>query len=213
MDRLLHPSHQAAGAGRTIGTPRRYSLVTGLLFLGRRRAAMMRLARAAGVGAGARVLDVGCGDGLLTSVAAALAGPTGEAIGLDASPEMIQWASRRHPEADFVAGSADSLPMDAAEFDVVTCSLVLHHLPRERRAAAVAEMARVVKPGGRVLLAEVSAPSSGPLALVGHLHGLDRMAREAPDLLPLLDGAGLVTAAEAKSGPWIRYAVGVKPPA
>jgi ubiquinone/menaquinone biosynthesis C-methylase UbiE len=208
---FLHPSaNPAVPGGMTIGTPRRYAFITGTLFFGRRRAAMAALARAAGVGPGQHVLDVGCGDGLLTAVAAAAVGPEGHAVGLDAAPEMVAWAQKRHPEAKFVAGSADAIPAPDGHFDAVLSSFVIHHLAPESREAAVREMARVLRPGGRLLLAEIAAPRSGLTGLIARLHGLDRMASRAPALPPLLEQAGLATDGEHANGPWIRYAVGTR---
>ena len=148
----------------------------------------------AGIIPGARVLDVGCGTGTLTLAAKRRAGPTGTARGIDASPEMITRAKEKAKKAgldvEFELASATSLPAANASYDVVLCSLALHHLPRSERAGAVAEMYRVLAAGGRALLVEFSRPSGwraslNPVALV-HRRGGD----VAKEVEALLTGAG-----------------------
>ena len=211
MARFIHPSTRPVEPGRTIGTPARYAFLTWTLFVGRRRAAMSALARKAEIKPGQNVLDVGCGDGLLTAVAADLVGSEGAAGGVDAAPEMVAWAQRRHPEARFVEASAEALPAPDAHFDTVLCSFVIHHLAPGTREIAFREMARVLRPGGQLLVAEVASPAGGVLGLFARLHGLDRMAAHAPALPPLMHAVGLETGVELSSGPFIRYALGRKP--
>jgi SAM-dependent methyltransferase len=103
---------------------------------------------------GHRVLDVGVGDGV--RALAELVGPTGEAIGLDASEAMVAEARRRADAAGsaarFETVDAGRLPYPEGQFDGCRADRVLQHLPEP--AQAVAEMTRVVRPGGRVALAE-----------------------------------------------------------
>jgi ubiquinone/menaquinone biosynthesis C-methylase UbiE len=207
----MHPSNHPAGhGGRTIGTPGRYEAFTFLMFAGRRRTSLRQLVLAAAVAPGNQVLDVGCGDGLLTALAAAAAAPGGHTLGLDAAPEMVAHARRRHPEADFEVATAEAIPEPAGRFDVVLCSLVLHHLAPDARTAAIGEMVRVLKPGGRLLLAEFTVPSAGPWRVVAHVLGLEGMGRSIPDLAPLLDQAGMSRTSVGVVPPWIRYARGTR---
>jgi ubiquinone/menaquinone biosynthesis C-methylase UbiE len=208
MHRVFHQSSHPAGHGRTIGNAHRYQWLTGLLFLGGRAAALQQLVEAVGIQPGDQVLDVGCGDGLLTALAAAAAGPTGAAVGVDAAPEMIGYAANSHPEATFVAGSATVLPFPDSHFDVVVCSLVLHHLEPASRVTAVGEMARVVKPGGRLLLAEFTVPTRRRWRLVAHLLGLASMGMVAPFLERLAGDAGFSSVVAGDVPPWLRYATG-----
>jgi SAM-dependent methyltransferase len=103
---------------------------------------------AAGVEAGMRVLDVGCGTGVVTAAAAARGA---RATGADMAGGMLTVARKRHPELEFVAADAEGLPFDAAAFEVVVASLVVNHLPAPQRA--VGEFARVLAPRGRVAVA------------------------------------------------------------
>jgi SAM-dependent methyltransferase len=96
---------------------------------------------------GCRVLDVGCGPG---SVLRQLVRRFDvEGVGIDASPNMIEVARREAPEIEFHVGRAEDLPFGEATFDAVVSRLVVHHLDRPR---AFAEMRRVLRPGGRVVV-------------------------------------------------------------
>ncbi len=99
---------------------------------------------------GGRGLDVGCGPGHTT---AALAARTGEALGVDFAPAMVERASARFGEragVSFALDDAEALAQPDAAFDVVSCSFGLMYCYDAR--AAMAEMARVLRPGGRLLL-------------------------------------------------------------
>ena len=99
---------------------------------------------AADVGAKMSILDVGCGPGYV-SAAAAERGAT--PIGLDFSAEMIAIAKKMFPQIEFRQGDAQNLPFDDASFDRVVANFSLLHLANPERA--MAEAARVLKPGGR----------------------------------------------------------------
>lgn len=116
-----------------------------------REATLERLALAAGE----RVLDVGCGPGLLAQSAAAVVGPQGEVFGVDLSANMVALAKRRcaHlPWTDFHVADAVALPCAAEHFDAVTCTQVLEYVPEVERA--LDELKRVLRPGGRLLLVD-----------------------------------------------------------
>lgn len=114
-------------------------------------------ARAAAVAAaaltpGERVLDVACGTGLLTFEAARLVGTAGQVVGIDLSGRMIDTARRMAPpNVSFQRMDAQKLDLPTASFDAVLCGLGLMYVPES--AAAVSEMARVLRPGGRLALA------------------------------------------------------------
>jgi ubiquinone/menaquinone biosynthesis C-methylase UbiE len=112
---------------------------------------------AAGVGAGTRLLDVACGPGHLVAAAAAR-GAT--AVGVDIAEDMVALARRNHPGLEFGAGDAEALPFGDGTFDAVTAAFVVNHLPRPERAAT--EMARVLRPGGRVAVAVWERPEGNP---------------------------------------------------
>ena len=99
----------------------------------------------AGVSGGVRVLDVGTGPG---TVAAAAAGRGALVTAVDAEPGMVELATARVPGADVRVAVLPSLPFADAGFDVVTANFVVNHV--EHPAAALAELRRVTRPGGRI---------------------------------------------------------------
>jgi len=105
----------------------------------------------AGVEAGAAVLDVACGTGVLTRRAADLAGPSGHAAGVDPAPGMIAAAREIAPLIEWRQGSAEALPFDDAQFDCVVSQFGMMFF--QDKAQAVREMHRVLKPGGRLAVA------------------------------------------------------------
>jgi ArsR family transcriptional regulator len=97
--------------------------------------------------------DLGCGTG---QVSAALAPFVGRVIAVDASATMLQAAKRRlsaFDNIDLRRGELEALPIDGGRLDVATLMLVLHHVPEPERA--LAEVARVLKPGGRVIIGDM----------------------------------------------------------
>ncbi len=109
---------------------------------------------AAALRPGERVLDVACGTGVVTRHAAEQVGPAGTVTGIDVAPDMIDVAratpAPEAPAIDWQVGDAMSLPLPGGSYDVVLCQMGLMFM--EDRAAAVAEMCRVLAPGGRVVL-------------------------------------------------------------
>jgi ArsR family transcriptional regulator len=99
------------------------------------------------------VVDAGCGDGALTEL---LAERFDRVIAVDHSPERLEAARARVDAANvsFRQGEVDGLPLDAAEADLVFLSLVLHHVPEI--PAALREAHRVLRPGGKVVVADLA---------------------------------------------------------
>jgi ubiquinone/menaquinone biosynthesis C-methylase UbiE len=101
-----------------------------------------------------RALDAGTGAGAL---ALALAPHVAEVVGVDIEPELLARARERAPaNATFVEGDATKLPFEAASFDLAGTLRTLHHVHRPE--LALAELARVTRPGGRVLVVDQLAP-------------------------------------------------------
>ncbi len=105
---------------------------------------------------GERVLDVACGTGLIAFAAATAVGARGEVLGVDLSGRMVESAGRQARERelaniDFARMDAEQLGLPDASFDVVLCALGLMYVPQPRQA--LREMHRVLRPGGRIVLA------------------------------------------------------------
>ena len=116
-----------------------------------RRAALQR----AGLASGAQVLDVGIGTGLLAREALALVGGQGRLVGVDPSPGMMNEVSL--PGVELICGRAEALPREAASSDFVSMGYALRHI--DDVGAAFAEFFRVLRPGGRLLVLEISKPA------------------------------------------------------
>jgi len=162
---------------------RRYDCINDLQSFGLHRRWKRELVRLAGAGPGRRALDVCCGTGDITFRLAA-AGAT--AIGLDFNANMLAGAGQRRQHnaaegkavAEFIQGDALRLPFPDASFDIVTVAYGLRNLADWR--AGLAEMVRVTRPGGRVLVLDFGKPDHpflrglffGYLRLVVPAHGL-----------------------------------------
>lgn len=197
-----HASHSHGGGGMTLRHPRLYDWqVRALTFGGDRRMRRWALDLAQ-IRTGDRVLDVGCGTGSLLLLAAERVGPAGALCGVEPSAEMAAHARRKanaqNVRMEIVEGSAEHLPHPDAMFDAVFCTLALHHLPESIRETAIREMRRVLRPGGRVVLAEIQRPTSwvraltDPLALAAAMHGLGPGAPPSRilDIGPLMSELG-----------------------
>ena len=110
-----------------------------------------RVADAAQLSPGKRVLDVACGTGVLARAAAARVSPGGSVAGLDVNPGMLAVAERVAPEIAWRQGTAESLPYADASFDAVVSQFGLMFFTD--RQAALREMVRVLAPGGHLAVA------------------------------------------------------------
>lgn len=118
-----------------------------------------RVADAAGIQPGQRVLDVACGTGVLARTAAERVGRSGSVVGVDINEEMLAVARRTAPDIDWRQARAEALPFADGEFDAVISQFGLMFF--EDRAAALREMARVLRPGGHLVIAVWDALENG----------------------------------------------------
>lgn len=177
-------------AGHVLHWARRYDLLAGIIPFG--RAIREKLLELAAPAPGEHVLDVGCGTGTLAL--ALKARGAGEVHGIDASPEMIEVAKAKAAKArlavDLQVALIEALPFPDASFDLVTSSLMLHHLPGDLKRKGLAQVRRVLKPGGRFMALDFAMRSHSRLghllAIFGHAHG-ESMVDE---LIPMLKEAG-----------------------
>ncbi|HVV74496.1 MAG TPA: methyltransferase domain-containing protein [Mycobacteriales bacterium] len=119
-----------------------------------RRRGLVREALA--VAPGERVLDVGCGPGFYLAELVPTVGAKGSLVGVDMSPAMLEIAAAKtaqHPNVELREGSALQIPVDDGDFDAALCVQVLEYV--EDATAAIAEIRRTLRPGGRVVLWDV----------------------------------------------------------
>lgn len=152
-----------------------------------------RLVGQLGLQPGQRVLDLGCGTGTLLAMMK-VACPEAEVHGLDADPEVIAIAQAKADRAGLTVeirqAMASQLPYADGVFDCVVSSLLLHHLARDGKVAALREANRVLRPGGRFLLADWDQPHHWFMKIaclpVRLLDGFRQTADNVNGLLPEL---------------------------
>lgn len=115
--------------------------------------------------AGERVVDVGCGAGIDSLIAAKKVGPDGRVIGVDMTPSMLEKARRAAVETglanvEFKEGYAEALPVEDGWADVVISNGVLNLMPD--KSAALQEMSRVLKPDGRLQIGDILVQKAVP---------------------------------------------------
>jgi len=187
-------SHDAATRGRVLHWAHAYDLFATLTTFGRASAMREQTADLAALRPGERVLEIGCGAGAVAQRAKARVGPTGEVSGIDPSADMIGVAREKAARAgltiDYRVAAVEALPYSDASFDVVLSSLMMHHLPDDLKATGMAEVRRVLKPGGRLLIVDFQQPrgwlSRLTLKLIFHGHP----GRGVQDLPLVLSTAG-----------------------
>ena len=150
-----------------------YDFCEPILLLGKQAEYDRHLMALLEIRASDRVLDLGCGTGVLTRMIAdrldAAAG--GESVGIDAAGKMIAVARKKRGTANcrFEVMAAEDLAFEDAAFDAVVSSLFFHHVQLDLKQRALAEAYRVLKPGGRLVIADMHVPTTRMGALVSHV--------------------------------------------
>ena len=140
----------------------RYDLMNSVMTAGMHHRWRERAADLSRVGPGAAALDVCCGTGDLALELARRVGPGGRVVGLDFSAPMLELAREKSGAVRWVQGNALELPFEDGEFDAATVGFGARNVVDLRRG--IAEMARVVRPGGRVVILEITTPRRPPLS-------------------------------------------------
>jgi ubiquinone/menaquinone biosynthesis C-methylase UbiE len=222
MHRIHHDPKTRSGpetTGIVIHWASQYDAFARLMGLGVNGPNSRMIVEMAQIKPGDKVLDVGCGTGDLTLTAKKYAGASGSAYGIDASPEGIdiarKKAKRSSSAAVFEIGLIEKIAYPDATFDVVISRLVIHHLPDDLKRRGIAEIFRVLKPGGLFFLADFKPPTNPVLAHVASaLVGHRMMQSNVWGIPPMLAEAGFVDVA---SGPtcsaFLAFVSGKKPTA
>jgi len=174
--------------GRILNQGWRYDLQLWLLdtfvFRGKLRALRQKVVDIARMRPGEHVLDVGCGTGNLAIAAQEIVAPTGRVVGIDPGAQQIARArfkaARRNMLIDFHVGVIEHLAFPDETFDVAFSTLMMHHLPSDLKRRGLSELARVLKPEGRLVIADFKRPKNRP----------DHPARSDADLSALVREAG-----------------------
>jgi demethylmenaquinone methyltransferase / 2-methoxy-6-polyprenyl-1,4-benzoquinol methylase len=139
-----------------------YDLMNSVMTVGMHHRWRRRAADLAAVGPGDRVLDVATGTGDLAVELATRVAPGGEVIGSDFSERMLELARAKAPDVRFEWGNALDLDYPDDSFDAVTVGFGARNF--SDLAAGLSEMTRVVRPGGRVVVLEITTPQRPPLS-------------------------------------------------
>ena len=151
---------------------------------------------------GQRVLDLGCGTGTL-AIQVKRREPGAEVVGLDADPEMLSQAEAKAEgagvEVDLTEGMSTELPFEDGSFDRVLSTLFFHHLDPEPKRRTAREIARVLRKGGELHVADWGPPSDPAMAVaflgIRLLDGFENTAENVHGELPrIFEDAGLVRA-------------------
>ncbi|MHB1155839.1 MAG: class I SAM-dependent methyltransferase [Phycisphaerales bacterium] len=152
-------AHSHAPQMALIQRPRLYDGFIRIATLGGENRFRRRILAMARLKVGDALLDVGCGTGSQLLLAAPIVGPEGTLCGIEPSAPMVEHAltkaKARGVDLRVRQDSADHLPFADGSFDAVLCTMVLHHLPPTERAVAMTEMYRVLRAGGRIVVADV----------------------------------------------------------
>ncbi|WIM87584.1 class I SAM-dependent methyltransferase [Candidatus Mycobacterium wuenschmannii] len=187
VDMTKHHPHDYMPAAQHDALLPTYDLMSRVLGLGKVHQLLVDQAELAG---GHRVLEIGSGTGTL-SVRAKRACPGADVTGVDPDPLALGRAHRKlHSQSGirFDHGYAQRLPYADGEFDRVLSSLMLHHLDHDAKTAALAEVLRVLRPGGRLHLVDVDPDEEGRHGVFGrffarHQHAAAHFDDSIPDLL------------------------------
>jgi ubiquinone/menaquinone biosynthesis C-methylase UbiE len=144
--------------GQVIHWPVFYELIIRVVTRGKEKAFRGFVNDLVGLQPGETVLEVGCGTGTQALLAKESVGETGRVSAIEPSLEMVAYArrkaTRRGLVVDIQPGVIERLDFPDKSLDVILCIIVLHHMPDETKVQGIKEMARVLKPDGRLLVVD-----------------------------------------------------------
>ena len=217
----LHNRLAPATQGRTIPWSSFYDSIVWLMSFGKFKAIRKASIELAQIKPGDKVLDVGCGTGDLTLEAKKLTGSAGEVYGTDASPNMIRQAqqktTRSGVDVTFQVGLIEDIEFPENQFDVVLSSLMMHHLPDDLKHTGLAEIYRVLKPGGRFLIVDMQSTTGGSLGqrladFMIHVHGgHTTMQENVTKQIPFVETTGFSIVETGKINRQLAFILARKP--
>jgi len=160
--------------GRTLDHAARvYDCCEPILMLGRQEPYNLSIVEALKLQPQHRVVDLGCGTGVLTRLIADHLNATvgGFCLGIDAAAKMIAVAEKKRsgPACRFEVMAAENLGFEDESFDAVVSSLFFHHVPLDLKEKSLQEAFRVLRPGGRIVIADMHTPTTFTGAVVSHI--------------------------------------------
>lgn len=138
---------------------RHYDLISSMMSFGTDKRYRRQVLLDTGLAPGMSLLDVACGTGMVAGPASDIVGPTGHVVGLEPSAGMLGEAVRKRRVKWAVRGVAENLPLADNSFDMLTMGFALRHV--SDLLTAFREYKRVLKPGGKVLILEITRPAPG----------------------------------------------------
>lgn len=157
-------SHDLETSGETINWANAYDIFVRFVMMGQYQKLIQSTVEIANIQANETVLDVGCGTGTLAIAAKKVSPPSVTIHASDAAPEMIDRARQKaldeQLDIEFTHGLVENIPAPDNTYDLVMNSLMVHHLPDDLRDKAFAEIYRVLKPGGRLLIVDFEPPKN-----------------------------------------------------
>lgn len=211
-----HTHDNLETTGATISWAYLYDILVNLILFGQERKMREVTINLARIQPGERVIDVGCGTGTLAITAKKRVGEA-QIHGTDAAPEMIERARQKALKAgvdvDFQAGLVEAIGFPDSTFDIVLSSLMVHHLPLDLKSKAFAEIFRVLKPGGRLLIVDFEPPQRGLTKIALSLFlGQGMMQIDNSTVPPMLTAAGFTDVERGNTGIQLATAItGCKP--